>query len=68
MLGVNKGDECLVDHIRSFPLRDMSCQGDSDELRSLYSLVELFAYGDWEHPILFSPEDQRRVRDRTGVV
>lgn len=63
MLGVNKGDECLVHHIRSFPLRDMSCLGDSDEFRSLYGLVEFFAYSDWEHSILFPPENQRRVSD-----
>ena len=31
MLGANKGDEFLVDQIRPFPLRDMSCLGDSDE-------------------------------------
>ena len=29
--GVNKGNEFLVNQIRSFPLRDVSCLGDSDE-------------------------------------
>ncbi len=32
LLGANKGDECLVDNIRSFPLRDVPCLGDPDEL------------------------------------
>ena len=29
--GVNKGDEFLVNQVRSFPLRDVPCLGDSDE-------------------------------------
>ncbi len=32
LLGLDKGDEFLVNQIRSFPLRDVSCFGDSDEL------------------------------------
>ena len=31
LLALNKGDEFLVDHIRSFPLRDVPCLGDPDE-------------------------------------
>jgi hypothetical protein len=29
LLAANKGDEFLVHHIRSFPLRDVPCIGDS---------------------------------------
>ena len=31
LLGTNIGNEFLVDHIRPFPLRDMSCSGYADE-------------------------------------
>ncbi len=31
LLRLNKSDEFLVDQIRSFPLRDVSRSGDSDE-------------------------------------
>ena len=31
LLGLDKGDEFLVNQIRSFPLRDVPCLGDSDE-------------------------------------
>ncbi len=31
LLGANKGDEFLVNQVRSFPLRDVSRLGDSDE-------------------------------------
>jgi hypothetical protein len=32
LLAANKGDECLVDHIRSFPLWNVPCLGDPNEL------------------------------------
>ena len=32
LLAANKGDEFLVDHIRSFPLRDVACIRDSGKL------------------------------------
>src|SRR5215468_2703573 len=63
LLGANKGDEFLVDQIRSFPLRDMPCIGDSDEPRSLHGLMKFLAYSDWEHAIFFPPQHQRRVGD-----
>ena len=31
LLGLKKSDEFLVNQVRSFPLRDVSCLGDSDE-------------------------------------
>ena len=31
LLGSNKGNEFLVNQVRSLPLRDVSCLGDSDE-------------------------------------
>lgn len=31
LLGTNMGNEFLVDHIRPFPLRDVSCSGYADE-------------------------------------
>jgi len=31
LLGLKKGNEFLVNQVRSFPLRDVSCLGDSDE-------------------------------------
>jgi hypothetical protein len=61
LFGTNIRNEFLVDHIRPFPLRDVSCSGYADESRPLDGPVEFFAYGNWEHPILFPPDHQRWV-------